>query len=115
MLATGSSARALDAPGADLDGVLYLRELQESTALKEAFVDGARVVIVGAGWIGLEVAAAAARRGLQRSPSSSRRPRPCSVSWGSRSGGWFADLHRAHGVVFRFGEGVERIEGDDAR
>ena len=63
LLATGSSARALKAPGADLEGVLYLRELQESTALKEAFVDGARVVIVGAGWIGLEVAAAATDAG----------------------------------------------------
>ena len=47
LLATGSTARALDVPGADLDGVLYLRELQESTALKEALVDGARIVIVG--------------------------------------------------------------------
>src|SRR6476619_1273617 len=63
LLATGSSARALDVPGADLEGVLYLRELQESEALKARLSKDARVVIVGAGWIGLEVAAAAAEAG----------------------------------------------------
>ena len=63
LLATGSSPRALDVPGADLGGVLYLRELQESAALKETFAEGARIVVVGAGWIGLEVSAAAREAG----------------------------------------------------
>jgi 3-phenylpropionate/trans-cinnamate dioxygenase ferredoxin reductase subunit len=110
LLATGSSARALDAPGADLDGVLYLRELQESTALKEAFVDGARVVIVGAGWIGLEVAAAAADAGCSVTVVEPQAA-PLLGVMGEQVGGWFADLHRSHGVVFRFGDGVARIEG----
>ncbi|WP_404392219.1 NAD(P)/FAD-dependent oxidoreductase [Humibacillus xanthopallidus] len=110
LLATGSSARALDAPGADLDGVLYLRELQESTALKEALVDGARVVIVGAGWIGLEVAAAAADAKCAVTVVEPQAA-PLLGVMGEHVGGWFADLHRSHGVAFRFGEGVARIEG----
>ena len=110
LLATGSSARALDVPGADLDGVLYLRELQESTALKEALVDGARIVIVGAGWIGLEVAAAAAEAGCAVTVVEPQAA-PLLGVMGEQVGGWFADLHRSHGVVFRFGEGVARIEG----
>ena len=110
LLATGSSARALKAPGAELDGVLYLRELQESTALKEAFVDGARVVIVGAGWIGLEVAAAATDAGCAVTVVEPQAA-PLLGVMGEQVGGWFADLHRSHGVTFRFGEGVERLEG----
>ena len=110
LLATGSSARALKAPGADLEGVLYLRELQESTALKEAFVDGARVVIVGAGWIGLEVAAAATDAGCAVTVVEPQAA-PLLGVMGEQVGGWFADLHRSHGVTFRFGEGVERLEG----
>ncbi|TQM64025.1 NAD(P)/FAD-dependent oxidoreductase [Humibacillus xanthopallidus] len=112
LLATGSSARALDAPGADLDGVLYLRELQESMALKEAFADGARVVIVGAGWIGLEVAAAAADAGCSVTVVEPQAA-PLLGVMGEQVGGWFADLHRSHGVTFRFGEGVSRIEGTE--
>ena len=110
LLATGSSARALKAPGADLEGVLYLRELQESTALKEAFVDGARVVIVGAGWIGLEVAAAATDAGCAVTVVEPQAA-PLLGVMGEQVGRWFADLHRSHGVTFRFGEGVERLEG----
>jgi 3-phenylpropionate/trans-cinnamate dioxygenase ferredoxin reductase subunit len=111
LLATGSSARALDAPGADLEGVLYLRELQESTALKGALADGARVVIVGAGWIGLEVAAAAADAGCAVTVVEPQAA-PLIGVMGEQVGGWFADLHRSHGVTFRFGEGVSRIEGN---
>jgi 3-phenylpropionate/trans-cinnamate dioxygenase ferredoxin reductase component len=112
LLATGSTARALKAPGADLDGVLYLREAQESMALKEAFVDGAKVVIVGAGWIGLEVAAAASAAGCSVTVVEPQAA-PLIGVMGEQVGGWFAQLHRSHGVTFRFGEGVERLEGSD--
>lgn len=111
LIATGSSARALDVPGADLDGVLYLREMQESEALKARFADGARIVIVGAGWIGLEVAAAARDAGCTVTVIEPQAA-PLVAVMGEQVGGWFADLHRGHGVEFRFGEGVERIEGD---
>ncbi|MFM6848368.1 MAG: NAD(P)/FAD-dependent oxidoreductase, partial [Terrabacter sp.] len=111
LIATGSSACALDVPGADLDGVLYLREMQESQELKKHLSKDARVVIVGAGWIGLEVAAAAAEAGASVTVIEPQAA-PLLGVMGEQIGGWFADLHRGHGVEFRFGEGVERIEGD---
>ena len=103
LLTTGSSARRVDIPGAGLGNVLYLRTLPESEALRAAFTPEARVVIVGAGWIGLETAAAARTAGasvtiVDPEPSALHR------ALGPELGGKFADLHRAHGVEFRFGE-----------
>jgi 3-phenylpropionate/trans-cinnamate dioxygenase ferredoxin reductase subunit len=63
LLTTGSRVRTLPVPGADLDGVRYLRTMDESSSLRSRLVEGAQVVIVGAGWIGLEVAAAARQHG----------------------------------------------------
>jgi len=63
VLATGSSPRRVDLPGHDLGGVLSLRTVEDSDALRAAFGAGARIVIIGAGWIGLEVAAAARAAG----------------------------------------------------
>ena len=111
LIATGSTPRALDVPGADLDGVLYLRELQESEALKARLTDGARVVLVGAGWIGLEVAAAARHHGCTVTIIEPQAA-PLLGVMGEQVGGYFADLHRGHGVELRLGEGVERIEGE---
>jgi 3-phenylpropionate/trans-cinnamate dioxygenase ferredoxin reductase subunit len=103
LLTTGSSARRVDIPGAGLGNVLYLRTLPESEALRTAFTPEARVVIVGAGWIGLETAAAARTAG---SSVTVLDPEPTAVhrALGPELGGKFADLHRAHGVEFRFGE-----------
>lgn len=111
LIATGSSARALEVPGADLDGVLYLRRMPESTALRARFASGHRLVIVGAGWIGLEVAAAAVDAGCQVTVVEPQ-PSPLFGVLGPQIGGWFADLHRSHGVQFQFGEGVERLAGE---
>jgi 3-phenylpropionate/trans-cinnamate dioxygenase ferredoxin reductase subunit len=111
LLATGSSPRALDVPGADLEGVLYLRVMPESEALKARLGKDARIVIVGAGWIGLEVAAAAAEAGASVTIVEPQ-PTPLNAVMGETVGSWFAGLHRSHGVEFRFGEGVDRIEGD---
>jgi len=103
LLATGASARRIDIPGAGLGNVLYLRTLPESDALRSAFTLDARVVIVGAGWIGLEAAAAARNAGASVTVVE---PQPGALHEviGPEVGGKFADLHRAHGVQFRFGE-----------
>ena len=103
LLATGASARRLDIPGAGLDNVRYLRTLPESEALRARFTSGARVVIVGAGWIGLETAAAARTAGCSVTVVE---PKPGALhdTLGPELGAKFADLHRAHGVEFRFGE-----------
>jgi NADPH-dependent 2,4-dienoyl-CoA reductase/sulfur reductase-like enzyme len=103
LLATGASARRIDIPGAGLGNVRYLRTLPESEALRAAFTPGARVVIVGSGWIGLEAAAAARTAG---SSVTVIEPQPGALygAIGPELGGKFADLHRSHGVEFHFGE-----------
>ena len=74
LLATGSAPRRPPIPGADADGVHYLRTIDDAEALNSLLTEGASLAIVGAGWIGLEVAAAARERGV-RSPSW--KPRRC--------------------------------------
>ncbi|MBO0804232.1 MAG: FAD-dependent oxidoreductase [Nocardiopsaceae bacterium] len=114
LLATGASPRRLDIPGADLDGVHYLRGLGDSDALREAFRHGARVVIVGAGWIGLEAAAAA--RDADCSVTV-LEPQPTALhgALGPELGAKFAKLHASHGVEFRFGESASELHGDASR
>ncbi len=113
LLATGSTARRLDVPGADLEGVLYLRDMQESQTLQKRLTKDARIVIIGAGWIGLEVASVASQAGAHVVVIEPQRA-PLFAVMGQQVGEWFADFHRRHGVEFRFGDGVERIEGDRA-
>lgn len=111
LLATGSSVRRLDVPGADLAGVCYLRSRDDSAALRERLRSAGPVVIVGAGWIGLEVAAAARGYGCDVTvvePQDS----PLQGVVGPEIGRYFVDLHTSHGVEFRLGEGVQEILGD---
>jgi NADPH-dependent 2,4-dienoyl-CoA reductase/sulfur reductase-like enzyme len=107
-LTTGASARRIAIPGADLDRVFYLRTIEESEALRTAFQPGTRVVIFGAGWIGLETAAAAR---LADSSVTVVEPQPGALyaAVGPEVGGKFADLHRSNGVQFRFGESATEI------
>ena len=65
MLATGSRLRVLQLPGADLGGIHYLRDLDDSLALRGELAAAPRVVIIGAGYIGLEVAASATKLGCE--------------------------------------------------
>ena len=65
LLATGSVPRRLPLPGADADGVLYLRRVGDSDRIRDTFATASRVLIIGAGWIGLEVAAAARTAGVE--------------------------------------------------
>ena len=113
LLATGASPRLIDIPGAALDGVRYLRRLPDSDALREAFSGGRRVVIVGAGWIGLETAAAASIAGAH---VTIVEPQPSALYYalGPELGAVFSGLHQAHGVELRFGETVAEFHGDAA-
>jgi len=103
LLAMGASARRVDIPGTGLGNVFYLRTLPESEALRAAFTPEARVVIIGAGWIGLEAAAAARIAGASVTVVE---PQPTALYGvlGPELGAKFADLHRSHGVEFRFEE-----------
>jgi 3-phenylpropionate/trans-cinnamate dioxygenase ferredoxin reductase subunit len=110
LLATGASPRQLKVPGAGRDGVLYLRTVADSERLAAALRGGGRVVIAGAGWIGLEVAAAAREAGCD---VTAVEPEPSALyrALGPELGAVFTDLHREHGVTFRFGESVSELRG----
>jgi 3-phenylpropionate/trans-cinnamate dioxygenase ferredoxin reductase subunit len=110
LLATGATPRRLPVPGGDLDGVLYLRRVEDSERLGAALRAGGQVVIVGAGWIGLEVTAAAREFGCDVTvvePEAGALHRHL----GPELGMMFTDLHTEHGVVFRFGESVTELRG----
>ncbi len=111
LLATGSRVRTLPVPGSDLRGVRYLRTFDESDELRRAFTDGARVVIVGAGWIGLETAAAARHHGAEVTVVE-MDTLPLRRVLGDEVAQVFADLHRGHGVDLRFSSGVTEITGE---
>src|SRR5919202_3513825 len=113
LLATGAVPRRLEIPGGDLDGVQYLRTLDDSDALRERFAAGRRVVIVGGGWIGLEAAAAARAAGCTVTVIEPA-PQPLLRVLGTQMALVFADLHRAHGVRFRLGVSVEAFVRDGA-
>jgi 3-phenylpropionate/trans-cinnamate dioxygenase ferredoxin reductase component len=112
LLATGSSPRRLDVPGGDLDGVRYLRTIQDSDMLKADLARRPRVVVIGAGWIGLEVAAAARGAELEVTVVEPAEL-PLLRVLGPEVARVFADLHRAHGVDLRFGTGVSALTGQD--
>ena len=113
LIATGAGSRRLDLPGADLDGLLTLRTLEESLALRERFTEGARIVIVGGGWIGCEAAAAARQHGANVTMIEPRS-QPLLQVCGEQIGATFAALHRDHGVDLRLGIGVTGFAGDGA-
>lgn len=106
LLATGATPRRLDVPGSKLQGIHYLRTMADAAALKQALAHGGRrVVVAGAGWIGLETAAAARAHGNDVTIIEPE-PTPLHAAMGPELGGRFADLHRRNGVILRLDEGV---------
>ena len=113
LLATGAEPRRLPVPGANLPGVHYLRTVEDSDALRARLDAGGRAVVVGAGWIGCEVAASARQRGLEVTvvePLSL----PLERVLGPEMGAFFRDVHADHGVEMLLGTGVEAFEGGEA-
>jgi NADPH-dependent 2,4-dienoyl-CoA reductase/sulfur reductase-like enzyme len=101
ILATGARVRQLDVPGAAADTCVYLRTLADSRALRARLNAGSRVVIIGAGFIGLEAAAAAVRRGADVTVIE-LGPRPLGRVVPMQIGEYYKHLHEAAGVKFRF-------------
>ncbi|MGO9973255.1 MAG: NAD(P)/FAD-dependent oxidoreductase [Solirubrobacteraceae bacterium] len=110
LIATGAEPRTINLPGAELDGVHYLRTLSDCDALRARLESGAKVVVIGAGWIGAECAASARQRGLDVTVVEPERV-PLMRVLGSELGGFYRDLHRSHGVEMRMETGVEAFEG----
>jgi 3-phenylpropionate/trans-cinnamate dioxygenase ferredoxin reductase subunit len=106
LLATGASPRRLPVPGAER--ALLMRTLADADRIADAARNGRRLVIVGAGWIGLEVAAAARARGAAVTVVETAAL-PLQRVLGDRIAEVFAGLHREHGVTFHFGAQVREI------
>ena len=110
LLATGAAPRRIEVPGADLDGVHYLRTVGDSERLRAAFAQAGRVVVIGAGWIGLEAAAAAREAGRDVTVLEMAEL-PLLRVLGREVAEVFAGLHAEHGVDLRFGVQVAEITG----
>ena len=114
VLATGSAPRRLPVSGADAEGIHYLRTVEDSDAIRETFGPGHRLLIVGAGWIGLEVAAAARSAGSAVTVIEAAEL-PLLRVLGPEMAKVFADLHRDHGVVLRLGAQLTEITVEGRR
>ncbi|MFF8956129.1 NAD(P)/FAD-dependent oxidoreductase [Streptomyces sp. NPDC014894] len=116
LLATGAEPRRLDIPGTELAGVHHLRRLAHADRLRQILAalgrDNGRLVIAGAGWIGLEVAAAARGYGAEVTVVEPE-PTPLHQIIGPELGQIFTELHQDHGVRFHFGARLTEITGQD--
>jgi 3-phenylpropionate/trans-cinnamate dioxygenase ferredoxin reductase subunit len=113
LLATGAEPRRLQVPGADLDGIYYMRTLADCDLLRERLDAGGHVVVVGAGWIGSEIAASARLRGCEVTVVDPV-PLPNERIFGTEIGTFYRDVHRQHGVTLVLGDGVVSFEGASA-
>ena len=111
VLATGAAVRRLTVPGADLAGIGYLREIADSDAIRGATGEGARLVVVGGGYIGLEVASVAARQGTSVTVIE-MESRLMSRVVSPEMSAWYLHRHREAGVEVRTGSSVSGFEGD---
>jgi 3-phenylpropionate/trans-cinnamate dioxygenase ferredoxin reductase subunit len=113
LLTTGAEPRHLSVPGAELEGIHYLRTFADCDVLRARLDGGGRVAVVGAGWIGSEFAASARQLGLEVVLID---PLACPNEriFGSEIGTFYRDVHDSHGVELMLGQGVEAFEGEGA-
>ena len=107
------SRAASQFPGGELDGVMYLRSVQDSDALRGRLDRGGALVVVGSGWIGAEVAASARQRGLEVTVLDPLAV-PLERVMGAEVGAIYRDIHTDHGTQMLMGTGVEAFEGHKA-
>ncbi len=111
LLTTGAEPRQLSLPGAELEGVYYLRTLADCEAIRRRLDAGGHVAVIGAGWIGSEVAASARQKGCEVTVIDPLEL-PNVRIFGREIGELYRDVHTRHGVELLLGEGVEAFEGD---
>lgn len=114
LLATGARPRSIDLAGTDAENVYQLRTIADAERLQELFGRIERLVVVGAGWIGLEVTAAARNAGVAVTVVESAQL-PLLNVLGREMAQVFAQLHREHGVDFRFEAGLAELVTDGGR
>ena len=110
LLATGSRVRTLPIPGSELEGIHYLRTIDDSQAIAQSMNSASRVVIVGAGFIGSEVAAVCKTAGLEVTVLEIQ-PQPMAHILGEEMGAIYANLHTSRGIDLRLQEGISGIRG----
>jgi 3-phenylpropionate/trans-cinnamate dioxygenase ferredoxin reductase subunit len=110
LLATGGEPRALPVPGGDLEGVHLLRTIEDSNGIRALFDGGGRLVVIGGGWIGCEVAASARQKGMDVTLIESLEL-PLLRVLGPELGGFYRGVHEDQGVEMLLGAGVDAIEG----
>ncbi|WP_159707576.1 NAD(P)/FAD-dependent oxidoreductase [Arthrobacter sp. 18067] len=111
LLATGAQPRSVPLPGADLDGVMTFRTFDDSLRLRSLLKEGGRsVVMIGSGWIGMELSAAARTYGNEVTLLG-LEDIPLSAAIGPRLGRYFQKLHMEHGVNFQLPASAAGIEG----
>jgi 3-phenylpropionate/trans-cinnamate dioxygenase ferredoxin reductase subunit len=111
LLSTGAEPRRLSVPGAELDGIYYLRTLADAQSLRGRLEVGGRVAVVGAGWIGSEVAASARQKGLEVTLIDPLEL-PNERIFGREIGSFYRDIHAQHGVELALADGVAAFEGN---
>ncbi|MEU9449009.1 FAD-dependent oxidoreductase [Streptomyces sp. NPDC048277] len=114
VLATGARPRRLPVPGADLDGVITLRTLADARVLRKYLLDGRGLVVIGGGYVGLEVAAVARAHGVEVTVVE-REPRVLARTASARFAEFLADRHRARGTRIVTGARLLRFGGRDGR
>jgi 3-phenylpropionate/trans-cinnamate dioxygenase ferredoxin reductase subunit len=110
LLTTGSEPRRLSVPGSDLDGILYLRTVADSDAIAERIEAGGKVVTIGAGWIGAEIAASARTKGCEVTVLE-MAALPLERVLGRELGAIYRDIHTDHGVELLAETALESFEG----
>jgi 3-phenylpropionate/trans-cinnamate dioxygenase ferredoxin reductase subunit len=111
LLATGAEPRRIDVSGGDLDGIFHLRTLADSEAIAAAIERVERLVVVGSGWIGAEIAASARSKGVEVTMVE-MASLPLERVLGPTLGQFYLDVHRDHGTEFLPETTVERFEGE---
>jgi 3-phenylpropionate/trans-cinnamate dioxygenase ferredoxin reductase subunit len=111
LLSTGADPRMLRLPGAELEGIHYLRTLEESDTLRERFAQGGHLAVIGGGWIGSEIAASARQGGLEVTMIADQEL-PNAAVLGREVGEFYRDVHASHGVELVLGDGALAFEGD---
>lgn len=114
VFATGARNREITVPGSELDGIRYLRTLDDAMALQAELGSAKDVVVIGAGFIGLEFAAAARKRGLDVTVLEFG-PRPMGRVLSRFMSGYFADVHTDNGIKLKLGEGIASLTGTEGK